>query len=92
MLTKKEFDAIPNEKIFATGILPNSPLGIFMNTTGGNLKWVAKKGLGNDWTIYYQTPNMSAEYIGKQGHKVYYDKIVKKCVPCNEDVFNLYKF
>jgi hypothetical protein len=92
MLTKKEFDEIPSENIFATGVLPNSPLGIFMNSTGGNLKWVAKKGLENDWTIYYQISNMSAEWIGKHGRKVYHDKIIKKCVPCDADVFILYKF
>ena len=63
-----------------------------MNTLGGKIKWVAMKGLANDWTIYYATYDISAETIGITGHKVYHDKVIKKCVPCDDEVFYMYKY
>lgn len=90
-LTKEIFYKLPNEKIFASGIVENSPTGIFMNSSGGKLKWVAKKET-NDWTLYYSLSDASSEWIGKFGHKVYHDKIIKRYVPCDTDVFDLYKF
>lgn len=47
-LTLKEFDSLPLGEVFATGVLPNSPEGIFMTNNGGELRWVAKKGWGHD--------------------------------------------
>jgi hypothetical protein len=91
-LTIELFNKLPNNEIFASGIVDNSPEGIFMNNKGGKLKWIAKKGLDNDWAISYSTIDTNSEWIGTQGRKVYHDRIIKKYVPCNDEVFNLYKY
>jgi len=91
-LTKESFNKMPNNKIFAEGIVENSPAGIFMNEKGGKLKWVAKKGLANDWTMCYSTFDASSEWIGNHGRRIYHDKIIKKYVPCDNEVFDLYKY
>ncbi|HPI82437.1 MAG TPA: hypothetical protein PK122_04360 [Candidatus Paceibacterota bacterium] len=41
MLDIEAFDKIPAGSTFATGVLPNSPAGIFMTRDGGDLRWVA---------------------------------------------------
>jgi len=91
-LSKAEFDQIEPGKIFATGILPNSPEGIFMTRDGGNLRWIAKKGYGNDWTIYCHWDYHSEDWIEKQGDKVYNKAHIKLCVPCTDEVIKLYRF
>lgn len=51
-LTMEQFNKIPDGEIFAKGELPDNGNGINMTGTGRNLKWLAKKGFGNDWAIY----------------------------------------
>ena len=92
MLTLKEFDALPNGEVFATGVLPNSRDGIFMTIEGGNLRWVAKKGYGYDWAIYCHWDYNSVEWIAESGDKVHKEQHIQKCVPCEDDVFKLYRF
>lgn len=54
MLTKEIFDQIPNGEIFMMGILPNSPISLYMTNSIENqlLRWVAIKCYANDWSIY----------------------------------------
>ena len=92
MLTKTEFDKLSPGEIFAAGILPNSPEGIFMTRDGGDLRWVAVKGYGNDWTIYCHWDYNSVEYIKQSGDKLHNENHIKLCVPCEEDVYKLYRF
>jgi len=91
-LTKQQFDLIPRGKVFATGVLPNDPTGIFMTNAGGNLRWVAKKGWGYDWTVYCHWDYNDKEWIEQHGDKVINEIHIKRCVPCDEEVFNLYRF
>jgi len=91
-LTKERFDEIPAGEIFDTGILSNSPEGIFMTDDGGELKWVAKKGYGNDWAIYCHWSDHTIEWIRDHGDKVHTEEYIKKCVPCDDDVFKLYRY
>lgn len=92
MLTKKEFDKLASGEVFATGIQPNSPEGIFMTRGGGNLRWVAVKGYGNDWTIYCHWESNSVEYIKQSGDKLFNEKHIELCVPCDKEVLNLYRY
>lgn len=91
-MTLIEFDEIPKGIIFATGVLPNSDEGIFMTRNGGDLRWIAKKGHGNDWCIYCFWSSFSEDYIAKHGDKVIDKTHIMRCVPCNEDVFKRYRF
>ena len=92
MLTTEKFNEIPLGEIFATGILPNSPDGIFMTRDGGSLRWVAKKGHGYDWAIYCHWSHKSPEWIRDYGDKVTTEEYIKRCVPCTDEVFNLYRY
>ena len=91
MLTIKEFNSLPDGEIFATGILPNSPEGLFMNRDGGNLRWIAIKGLGYDWCIYCHWDYHDEEWISQRGDKVHNTLHIKMCVPCDDDVFARYR-
>ena len=92
MINQKEFDKLAPGEVFATGVQPNSPEGIFMTRDGGNLRWVAVKGYGNDWTIYCHWESNSVEYIKQSGDKLHNEQYIKLCVPCEEEVFKLYRY
>ena len=91
-LTKEEFDQIGHSEIFATGVLPNSPEGIFMSDEKGKLRWVAVKGGGNDWTIYCHWVDYTKEWIKQHGDKVTTEEYIKRCIPCDDEVFKLYRY
>ncbi len=91
-MTSAEFDKIPEGTIFATGILPNSPEGIFMTNSGGNLRWIAKKGYANDWAIYCHWDSTDVEYIEQSGDKVGTTGNILKCLPDCVDILKLYRY
>ena len=91
VLTKEIFDKLRDGEIFATGILPNSPEGLFMTSVGGELKWVAVKGYGNDWIIYCNWVYKSDEWIKRHGDKITSESNIKKCIQCDDEIFNLYR-
>jgi len=98
-LTKKEFDKIERGQIFASGVLPNSPTGLFMTDTGGNfdlrkthLRWIAKKGYGYDWAIFCHWDGFTELEVASIGDKVTSKQNIQKCVPCDDDVLNLYRY
>lgn len=90
-LTIEQFNKIPAGQTIAMGVSPNSPEGIFMTTGGGNLRWVAVKGYANDWAIYCHWDHHSSDWIRKHGDKVHAEENIKRCVPCTDEVFNLYR-
>lgn len=91
-ITKEEFVAIPDGTIFATGVLPNSPEGIYMTESGGDLRWIAKKGYANDWCIYCHWSTSTIEYISYVGDKVTSPANILKCVPGAEEILSLYRY
>jgi len=92
VLTKEQFDLLPAGKVFASGVLPNSPEGLFMTDSGGELRWVAKKGHGDDWAIYCHWSSYTVEYITKYGDKVVTRKNILKCIDCDQEVFKAYRY
>lgn len=93
-MTKEEFDALPRGEVFATGTFPNSPEGLYMTNTreGDTLRWVAKKGYGNDWAVYCHWSEHSVEWVTEHGDKVHNELHIRKCVPCTKEVFSLYRY
>ena len=91
-MTLIEFEKIKAGATFATGVLPNSEEGIFMTRTGGELRWVAKKGFGHDWAIYCFWSIYSADYVAKHGDKVLDKEHILRCVPCDNEVYKLYRY
>jgi len=94
-LTLEELDSFEVGKVFARGIIPNSPEGVYMSDSrvGDSLTWVAKKGFGyNDWCIYcYWSPTTEA-YVLKNGEKVVSELNIRKLVPCTDEVFAKYRY
>jgi hypothetical protein len=91
-LTITQFNSIRCGGIIAKGVLPNSPDGIHMTFDGGDLKWIAVKGWGNDWAIYCHWAYHTDEYVLSSGDKVTLESNIKRCVPCNKPVFKLYRY
>lgn len=91
MLTLEEFDKIKPGEVFRMGIISNSPTGVFMTDAGGMLRFVAKKGYANDWTVYIHWATSSWDFIEKSGDKSFTETYIRRCVPCTDEVFKLYR-
>lgn len=63
-----------------------------MTNDGGELRWVAKKGYGYDWAIYCHWSYNNVDYVRDHGDKVMRELYIRRCVPCEDKVFNLYRF
>jgi len=91
MLTLADFEKIKEGEIFKRGVAPNSPAGIFMTRQGGELRWLAVKGEGNDWAIYCHWSNRDEHFIRWSGDKVTDFNTIQKLVPCVKEVLDLYR-
>ena len=89
--TLKKFNEIEHGKVFASGNLPDNSEGINMMNTGKGLRWLAKKGGGDDWAIYSFWDHYSDEYILSYGQKVNSNDNIIKCIPCDDAVLNKYR-
>ena len=93
-MTFEEFTKLPPGEIFASGILPNTPEGLYMTDTcvGDMLRWVAKKGQANDWAIYVHWSRYSIDYVASYGDKVTMRDHILLCVPCDEKMLSYYRY
>lgn len=93
MLNLEEFNKIMAGDIFAKGETENSPDGIYMtdNNIHRPLRWLAKKGYGNDWCIYIHWATSSYDFVESNGDKVGSEKNILKLVPCTDEVLKLYR-
>jgi hypothetical protein len=87
----EDFKMFFEGQIFASGVLPNSPEGLFMTRDGGELRWVAKKGWGNDWAVYCHWSYHSEQYVAEHGDKVLTPEYIQRCVPCSDEVMSRYR-
>ncbi|MDD5649054.1 MAG: hypothetical protein PHF86_01365 [Candidatus Nanoarchaeia archaeon] len=92
MMTIETFNKIVPGDVFASGIMPNSPEGLYMTNSGGELRWIAKKGYGDDWAIYCHWSYNDEEWIKEHGDKVTSETHIKRCVPCDTEVFKKYRY
>lgn len=90
-MTIEDFEKIPDGQVFETGVLPDSLDGINMTSSGAELRWVAKKGYGHDWAIYCHLAENSVSWIKQHGDKVQDERNIKRCIPCTDEVFKLYR-
>ena len=94
MLINEEFIKIPAGIIFARGVflnkgilndmIPGAPVGV--------LKWIAKKGRGDDWCIYYGGILRSVKRISEHGNHLFTEKFIRFFVPCSILVFEKYRY
>ena len=87
-----DFEKIPANGIIRKGMTTNSPQGLYMTDGGGLLKWVAKKGMANDWAMYCEYMDKDYDYVLKHGQKVYDKNNIMNVFPVEEDVFKLYRY
>ena len=90
-MTIEDFNKIPPGTIFASGIVINSSIDIYIisNRLNEPLKWIAKKGYCNDWAIYcgFQEDN-----IEDDGNKICNKEHINKLVNCDKEMFNRYRY
>lgn len=93
MLTVQMLKEMEPGKLFAHGEIQDSPLGINMNGSGKQLRWVAVRGEGMpDWAIYYHHLYHSWSFIIREGDKVCGEHHVKRLVACDDESFKMYCF
>lgn len=89
-LTLEQFEALPEGKPFAFGTVANNPDGAFMTTNFPDrmLRWIAKKGYGNDFAIYclWDEPESNDDLILTGGNKITFKPTVQKLLNCTDEV------
>lgn len=93
-MTIETFNKIPAGEVFAMGVTPNSPDGLYMTSTnrGKLLRWVAVKGHADDWALYTHWAEHSFVYVSESGDKVYDKKHIQLLLPCTPEVAIKYRF
>ncbi len=89
------FDAIPHGEIFATGYVVDPRLYSDPDMKAAGLptwlRWVAKKGDGNDWALYYGKKNWSIGTICVDGDKSFTPSVIRELVYCTDEVYEKYR-
>lgn len=79
--------------IFALGKTTNDEKGVYMTETrkGDLIRWIAKRGQGEDWCIYCAWAEWPVEEIARTGQKVVIKENILKLVPCDDQALALYR-
>lgn len=57
------------------------------------VKWVATKGYGYDWAVYFLNGSLDTEEeIYQNGFKLEDEEYIRKFVPCDDDAFKKYRY
>lgn len=92
MLTLKDLKELEPSTIFAKG---TTLVEDYWDTSKEmQIDWVAVRGGIYDWAIYYQLTHLQwDEYqIKDNGEKMHNEKSIKKCVPCDDEAFKMYRY
>lgn len=92
MLTREMLKQMPAHTVFATGILLDNEDGLFMTGSNKELRWCAIRGGIDDWAIYTHFADRNVEWICKYGDKIYDERNIKRCVPCDAEAFARYRY
>lgn len=65
--------------------------GLYYTLYDKPIKWIAKKGSGPDWAIYYGHQHWSDDQVLKQGEKVFTESVIRTLVPCDDETFKRYR-
>lgn len=93
-LNKEDFSGYAPGTIMGMGITTNDLNGAYMtdNDKGRELRYVAVKGYNNDWCIYVKWAETSSyENVINNGDKIHGRDNIMRVVPCEEEVFKLYR-
>jgi len=92
MLNMKSFKKIDSGRIFAKGEIIDSDEGLCFDRSGKMLKWVAVKGHVNDWCVYAHLAENTFNFVRSYGNKVTTKENIQRVVPCEQDVFECYRY
>ena len=92
MLNMKSFSKIDYGKVFAKGEIIDNDEGLCFDRSGKMLKWVAVKGYADDWCVYAHLADNTFDFVKSYGNKVTMKENIQKVVPCEEDVFECYRY
>ena len=90
LMTIEEYNKLPQD-IIRSGIISNSPTGVFM-TRDENLpllRYVVVKRI-EGWVMYLGKLYQSATEIAIHGDKSNTDEYIRRCFPCTDEIFKLY--
>jgi hypothetical protein len=91
MLDLQMLKAMPPKTIFAVGVAKDNIDGLFMANTDKELMWCAVRGEIHDWAIYCAPTPTLIEFVVCTGDKVYSEKFVRFCVPCDDESLKMYR-
>lgn len=93
MFDLEEYDKLPNGCIFRTGMISNTPSGIFMtrDDTIPLLKFVLVKENEHFWSGFLGMPGHSDDYLLKHGDRIPFLQI-KKVLHCSEEIEKKYYY
>lgn len=84
-LTSKQFDEADHNSVLGTGVVTDPEL--YENP----VRWVAVKGWGNDWAIYYNLEHHSVGQVKGNGDKVTSANLIQNLMPCEVEVLEKYR-
>ena len=88
LLTPSIFNSIPDGEVFQIIITKLQTVHDPFNAT---LKFLCKKGGGNDWAIYYGLAHTPDYVIATHGDKVTTPKCIQEICPCDPEILKLYR-
>ena len=80
-----------DDQILAKGECFDNPEGLNMTTSNKMLRWVAKRGMINDWAVYTQWAYQDWDFILSQGDKVQDKKNLQNILSFSEEVYKQYR-
>ncbi len=104
LLTLEHLKTMSPKTIIAQGVIKNNPEGFFVTRENldRDIRWIAQRGNFHDWTIYYgwdksiendpEGVPIGFDMILSNGDKMYNKDIIRRCVPCTDEVFQMYRF
>lgn len=91
-LSEKTLKMYSPGQIFASGQIVDSNEGITIFGSGKQLRWVAVKGMIDDWSIYVHFSQYNDEFVKNYGMKVIQEENIKKLIECDEYSFKAYRY
>jgi len=91
MLTIKQLKEMNPDTIFAKGETSVEDYWDVLKEM--QVRWIAVRGGIHDWAIYYQLADKNWEDvdIAHRGEKMHNEESIKKCVPCDNESFDMYR-
>lgn len=93
MMSIDEFLKLPDGEIFRSGVISNSPTGIYMvdNPSIQFLRYVVVKGYINDYTIYFGKNYEPDDMIRNNGDKSINPNVSRICFSATDEVYSRYR-